>query len=261
MSHLGHWLTALVDGELDGVERDRVLNHVAGCDPCLSDVSAMRALKRRLTALGETPASPAVEEKRPGIEDRLLDLARGPKAGFADAMLARPARRIEHGPRVADWGPRLVTQSWRLAAGSAGGALLAIGALAFMLGSGAAEPPAPRITPSVDSYLIQHAYDAGQAPAGSVPAVGNLPAGQGLHTFPASPALARPGWPAAQRSGGVSGITPAAGIAASPTTGVATPAASPVASPPASPAGSGDSAAPPPAGPPAGLHAAGRHPR
>ena len=56
MSHLGLWLSALVDGELDGIERDRVLNHVAGCDMCRTEANAMRALKRRLTALGETCA-------------------------------------------------------------------------------------------------------------------------------------------------------------------------------------------------------------
>ena len=49
MSHLGRWLSALVDGELDGVERDRVLNHVAGCDACRQEANAMRALKRHLS--------------------------------------------------------------------------------------------------------------------------------------------------------------------------------------------------------------------
>ena len=47
MNHLGRWLTALVDGELDLQERDRVLNHLAGCQPCLREANAMRALKRQ----------------------------------------------------------------------------------------------------------------------------------------------------------------------------------------------------------------------
>lgn len=157
MSHLGRWLTALVDGELDGTERDRVLNHIAGCDACRQEVNAMRTLKRRLTALGETSAEPT-------ITSRLIELAR-------DQV---PAVRAEHrpvrhpGPQPgppARRGQRQLMQAWRIAAGSAGSALLAIGVTAFLLGSGSANPPAPKITPSVDSYLLQHAYDAGQAPA------------------------------------------------------------------------------------------------
>jgi hypothetical protein len=35
----------------------------------------------------------------------------------------------------------------------------------------------PKITPSVDSYLLQHSRDAGQEPAGAAPAGGPAPAG------------------------------------------------------------------------------------
>jgi anti-sigma factor RsiW len=34
VSHLGHRLSALIDGELDGDDRDRVLMHLARCEPC-----------------------------------------------------------------------------------------------------------------------------------------------------------------------------------------------------------------------------------
>ena len=44
MSHLGHRLSALIDGELDGMERDRVLVHLAGCDSCREDAVALRPM-------------------------------------------------------------------------------------------------------------------------------------------------------------------------------------------------------------------------
>ena len=150
MSHLGRWLSALVDGELDPQERDRVLNHVAGCQGCLDEVNAMRALKRRLTALGETSTDDA-------IAGRLIDLAQSDQARLPGAVLGpvRPgrARRREAG------------QAWRVTASSAGSVIAVIGIAAFLLGNSAAAPPAPKVTPSVDSYLLQHAYDAGQEPA------------------------------------------------------------------------------------------------
>jgi len=237
VSHLGHWLSALVDGELDGTERDHVLNHVAGCRSCREEANAMRALKRRLTALGETSAEPA-------ITGRLIELAGRDHGATAAAPMPSPARMPQLG-WAAEWGPRLIAQSWRTAAASAGGALLAIGAVAFLLGN-AAEPPAPKVTPSVDSYLLEHAYDAGQARAGSPPVTGYAPARQGQGTGQSGPGLVGPGQPASgqlsHRPAPVGWATPtgATGTAAdSPSVSPnASPAVSPDASPSASAAGS-----------------------
>src|SRR6266567_2620458 len=107
VSHLGHWLSALVDGELDGTERDHVLNHVAGCRSCREEANAMRALKRRLTALGETSAEPA-------ITGRLIELAGRDHGATAAAPMPSPARMPQLG-WAAEWGPRLIAQSWRTA--------------------------------------------------------------------------------------------------------------------------------------------------
>ncbi len=150
MSHLGRWLSALVDGELEGEERDRVLNHVAGCAGCRQEANAMRALKRRLTALSDTSAEPA-------IASRLIELAWTSEPALDDDPFggAGPSRAVRPGVRML--------------AASAGSALAAVGMMAFLLGS-TGSPPAPKVTPSVDSYLLQHAYDAGQAPASSTPA-------------------------------------------------------------------------------------------
>jgi anti-sigma factor RsiW len=168
MTHLGRWLSALVDGELDGVERDRVLNHVAGCDSCRQEANSMRALKRRLTALGDASTEPAIASK-------LIELARCDEAVSAGALPWVAPTGIAHARRTGDWGSGVLPRTWRLAAASAGASLITIGVLTFMLGNGETHPPAPKITPSFDSYLMQHAFDAGQAP-GSTPAASDSPA-------------------------------------------------------------------------------------
>jgi anti-sigma factor RsiW len=53
VTHLGQRLSALIDGELDGSERERVLVHLSGCDSCRDEVAALRMLKRRTSALGQ----------------------------------------------------------------------------------------------------------------------------------------------------------------------------------------------------------------
>ena len=60
MSHLGPRLSALIDGELGGAERDRVLAHVARCEGCRREAAALRALKQRMHSLGEAMADTAL---------------------------------------------------------------------------------------------------------------------------------------------------------------------------------------------------------
>lgn len=183
MSHLGRWLSALVDGELQGEERDRVLNHVAGCAGCRQEANAMRALKRRLTALGDSVAEPA-------IASRLMELARASRPAADDLDLAFAGSFGSPGPSRPSGPSRQARPAARLLAASAGAALAAVGVMAFLLGSSNGAP-APAVTPSVDSYLLQHAYDAGQAAAGSAPVV--APAGGLRHgARVAGPALGRP---------------------------------------------------------------------
>jgi len=156
MSHLGHWLSAQVDGELDGVERDRVLNHIAGCSACRDEANALRALKRRMTAFGDSAGSN-------GIASRLMELAR------ADADVTAPAAPAA--PVPAGLGSRQPRLTWRVATGSAGSVLLAIGVIAFLLGGGSGgggpalrDRPVPKVTPAVDAYWTEHIYDTGQLP-------------------------------------------------------------------------------------------------
>ena len=52
MSHLGHRLSALIDGELNDARRERVLAHLARCEDCRREAAALRLLKQRMHTLG-----------------------------------------------------------------------------------------------------------------------------------------------------------------------------------------------------------------
>jgi anti-sigma factor RsiW len=176
MSHLGRWLTELVDGELDWAERDRVLNHLARCDECRGEANSLRALKRQMSALGDLAADES-------ITSRLIDLACSgevlafPLTGQADAsyveLPVRPRSRI-----------RRSMPGWKVLTGSAGAALTVLGAAGFLAGGISPGQPTPRVTPAVETYWMQHSYDVGQAPAaGPAPA----PSGPAATVSPAGP--------------------------------------------------------------------------
>lgn len=166
MSHLGRWLSAQVDGELDGVERDRVLNHLAGCEQCRREANALRALKRRMTALSDSAAEAA-------IAGRLIE-----RAKFEPDLVAGPHGKPWALAYAGAWPrhswPRQIWPGWRVATGSAGTALVAVGLLAFALGGGSPTRPTPKVTPAVDSYWMQHSYDTGQKPATGVVLIQSL---------------------------------------------------------------------------------------
>jgi anti-sigma factor RsiW len=68
VTHLGQRLSALIDGELEGSERERVLLHMTRCDSCREEVAALRTLKRRMSALGDAAAGA-------GLTGRLMGLS------------------------------------------------------------------------------------------------------------------------------------------------------------------------------------------
>jgi anti-sigma factor RsiW len=158
MTHLGQRLSALIDGELDAAERDRVLVHLAKCDACRSEVIALRTLKRRMSALGgEAAADGALTRKLMGLvytDDDPQPAERIPVAGWP--------RLAGTGQGSAVW-PQ-ARPGWYFGAGAVAVFLAGLGAAAFMAG-GAQEAPAPRVTPAVDVYYTQHEYTSGVRPA------------------------------------------------------------------------------------------------
>ena len=157
MSHLGHRLSALIDGELDGMERDRVLVHLAGCDSCREDAVALRTLKRRMNALGEAAADA-------GFTRRLMGLAQ-PGDAARQGGQARWSQMAAAGSFTSHGG-RELRPSWYVAFGATAVVLVGVGTAAFLAG-GSREHPEPRVTPAVDTYVLQHDLMTGVVPAGS----------------------------------------------------------------------------------------------
>jgi anti-sigma factor RsiW len=172
MTHLGERLTALVDGELGHDERDRALMHLAACDQCRAEADALRALKRRLRAMGDAlPAESLLGKLRamgePG-DPLPPEIRRLPGQSRVPAA-ARPTTRPRDTRPTAGGRSRRAAAARRrlprgryLLAGAATLAVLGIGSAAFAAGS---EPRSlPRVAPSVEQFAVEHALTSGDVP-------------------------------------------------------------------------------------------------
>jgi anti-sigma factor RsiW len=162
MSHLGDRLSALVDGELDGAERDRAYAHLASCEQCRTEAAELRVLKQKLsTLIAGAPAEAAMTKRLiamtgPGgpMPPRrgLLRVAPGPRREATRAS-RRPGAR---GSRSARRRRYLMLGAVSLVVG--------LGTAAFSAGGGGEAVPGPRITPAVEMYSVEHAITTGQVP-------------------------------------------------------------------------------------------------
>jgi anti-sigma factor RsiW len=158
MSHLGDRLSALVDGELDGAERDRAHAHLASCEQCRAEAAELRALKQQLRGLdSQAPAEAAMTRRLiamtgPGgpLPPRSRKLRLAPSG--------RPAARLGSlGP-----GSRRASRRRYLALGAVS-VVVGLGSVAFTAGGGDGVP-GPRITPPVEMYSVEHAITTGEVP-------------------------------------------------------------------------------------------------
>jgi len=158
MTHLGDRLSALIDGELDGAERDRAHAHLAGCDQCRTEAAELRALKRKLGSL--LPGAPA----EAAMTRRLIAMTgpggpvpprRRPGEPGKPGKPGRPETR-----RPGSSGPvrrrYLVIGTMSLVVG--------LSTVAFTAGGGGEATPGPRITPPVEMYSVEHAITTGEVP-------------------------------------------------------------------------------------------------
>jgi anti-sigma factor RsiW len=148
MSHLGDRLSALVDGELSGAERDRAYAHLASCEECRAEAAQLRALKQKLRSLVErAPAEAAMTR-------RLISMT-----GPGGPLPPRRARlRVVPGPR-----PRPAHRRRYLVLGTVS-LVVGLGTAAFTAGGGGQASPGPRITPPVELYSVEHAIITGEVP-------------------------------------------------------------------------------------------------
>jgi anti-sigma factor RsiW len=144
MTHLGDRLSALIDGELDGAERDRAHAHLAGCAQCRTEAAELRALKRKLSSL--LPGAPA----EAAMTRRLIAMT-GPGGPL-------PPRRRPGSP-----GPRGPVRRRYLVIGTMS-LVVGLSTIAFTAGGGGEATPGPRITPPVEMYSVEHAITTGEVP-------------------------------------------------------------------------------------------------
>jgi len=165
MSHLGNRLSALVDGELDGAERDRAHAHLAGCQQCRAEAAELRALKQKLRSL--TTRAPA----EAAMTSRLIAMTGpgGPQPPRRRLLRAIPG--TGGGPRPADRGslrpgmprPRRGRRRRALVIGAMS-LVVGLGTAAFTAGGGGEAAPGPKVTPQVELYGVEHAITTGGLP-------------------------------------------------------------------------------------------------
>lgn len=215
MSHLGELLSALVDGELGGAERDEATAHLARCEQCRAEAAGLRDLKRQLRALAEQ--SPAVAAAEADVVRRLMTMSgigstqperrrlralAGPGLPGLPGLARPPARMRPPGPsgpggpggKSRPQGARALRRHRRYLVLGTVSIVVGLGTAAFTAGGG--DPaPGPKITPQMELYSEEHAITTGEVPLNGIPGevepisgsavVPGIPASEVLPTVPA----------------------------------------------------------------------------
>jgi anti-sigma factor RsiW len=185
MSHLGPRLSALVDGELGHDERDRVLAHLAHCDECRGEASALRRLKQRIRDLDDEAAGAELAR-------RLVALAEQGEPEqpqeYSGAAHGRAAWRMYPDPRApfarpagADGARLRHRRAPYVVAGVFSVLVAGIGGASFLVGGEAA--PGPHVTPPADMFTVEHSVTTGEVPF-TDPTATYVPSGVGPSQLP-----------------------------------------------------------------------------
>jgi anti-sigma factor RsiW len=192
MTHVGQRLSALIDGELNGEGRDRVLVHLAKCESCRSEAVALRTLKRRMNALGGDGALGSSADDNSALTGRLMGLPglSGGLDGLGGVPLtpwSAAATSLHHGGRP---GWPEARPAWFMLGGAFTVFLAGLGTAAFMAGGSPQLPePEPHVTPAVDVFVLEHDLVTGEVPATAQPspAAGQRSVGVGRRSSPNGP--------------------------------------------------------------------------
>ncbi len=168
MSHLGDRLSALIDGELDGAERDRAYAHLASCEQCRAEAAELRALKHKLRTLMTGAPSEAAMTSRliamTGPGGPMPPRHRPPRVlGILGGVPGRRPAADRAPPRPGERGPRSARRRRYLVLGAVS-LVVGLGTAAFSVGGGGGAAPGPRITPPVEMYSVEHAITTGEVP-------------------------------------------------------------------------------------------------
>jgi anti-sigma factor RsiW len=162
VTHLGEQISALIDGELTGAELDRANAHLAACESCRAEAAEMRQLKSALRALFEVDG----DDK---LTARLLGMA-GPGGPVPSPQDRREQYRRGRGKGPRDKRPRdrgdrdSARSRARYVVWSAVSLfVVGLGAAAFSMGGGGGAP-APKITPQLEMFSVEHAIVSGTVP-------------------------------------------------------------------------------------------------
>jgi anti-sigma factor RsiW len=162
VTHLGEQISALIDGELTGAELDRANAHLAACERCRAEAAEMRQLKRALRALFEVDCDDELTR-------RLLREA-GPGGPVPSRQDRREQYRRDRGkgprdkrPRGRGDGDEQRSRARYVVWSAVSLFVVGIGAAAFSMGGGGAAP-APKITPQLEMFSVEHAIVSGTVP-------------------------------------------------------------------------------------------------
>ncbi len=204
MSHLGDRLSALVDGELGGAERDKAYAHLAHCEQCRAEAAALRDLKRQLRSLAVEQPEVAIAEA--DVMRRLMTMSgigvqqprrrlRVPRPGLSRTGLPVSARGLRPPGSQPAGGrrPQIGRFSRRHRRSLVVGAvtvMVSLGTAAFTAGGG--DPGSgPKITPQMELYSEEHAITTGEVPFTGTPGnpgtAGQVEGGMVSVGSPASP--------------------------------------------------------------------------
>ena len=166
MTHLGEQISALIDGELTGAELDRANAHLAGCERCRAEAAWERQIKRAVGALFQVDGDDELTR-------RLLNMG-GPGGPVPSHQDRREQYRRDRGRGPRDKRPRgrgsrgygdAPRSRARYVLWSAVSLfVVAIGAAAFSMGGGGSAAPAPKITPQLEMFSVEHAIVSGTVP-------------------------------------------------------------------------------------------------